>query len=528
MVNNPQNDTPAANQGGIKGILEWLALAHGKTTPEDSEALLSNAIALRQAPISTAQRTKLLDLLYAHCEGIVRQELQQFNEASLPISRKTRQRIKNLLELLETLTQDYFNTLAILFDPDASLANYTPQVALRRAIQAVTWQIRIHHLIAAPPRQGLWQQLHAAFRTARQIAVEQQPGPRDTPSIQRLYTNTLLIGIAHPASFSATEQEFINTLIEQLDYDISPSESLAQSANSIFWIDPDRDFPAHALVRRTPAGDAKTLYFSCAEIAQHIATLRQAVTTGRSPGELGLPEFAGTPSGQGVLRRLEKLWGQPAKRKFPRRRQSHRIHLCAGLNTLHHLLSAGEHAGEFSEWMVTNESPDGFALMHMTGDTSPLKVGDIVAMQVRDDSLQRQNNWLLCMLRWAISENPEHVEIGLQLLATKAIPARIARSDQPTAGLVNALILPASPPLRPSHSLVAPPGFLNENQAGGVALVEQGNLAILEIQTGELDEQTAALEIFHIQAENTDLDEAHPLRASLTIRDTLAADTEHA
>ena len=504
MVKTPQHDTPQAPEGGIKGILEWLALAHGRTTPEDAEELLRNALYLRDAPVSTAQRIKLLDLLYVHTEGIVRLELQQLKELSLPIPRKTRQRMKRLLELLETLTQDYFNTLAILFDPDDTTATHTPQTALRRAILSIAWQIRIYHLISAPPRQGLWQQLHAAFRTARRLEIDQQAGPRDTPSIQRLYTNTLLIGIAQPASFSSGELEFINTLVEQSNCEISPDKQVIEPVGSTFWIDPDRDFPAHALVRRTPGNDIEPLYFSCAEMAQHVATVRQTLSSGKSPEVLALPNFASTPSGQGVLRRLEKLWGQPAKRKFPRRRQSHRTRLCSGLDTLHRLLGDGECTEEFSEWMVTNESPDGFALMHMTGNTTQLKVGDLVAMQILDEQNQRNDAWLLCMLRWAISENPEHVEIGLQLLASRAIPTKIAYSDNPAAGAADALILPETPPLRTTQSLVAPPGFLKENTRGIVALVEQGNLSIREIQTSQLDEQTGSLEIFSIRPENED------------------------
>ena len=52
----------------------------------------------------------------------------------------------------------------------------------------------------------------------------------------------------------------------------------------------------------------------------------------------GLPGFAASPGGHGVLRRLATLWGHPAKRKFPRRRQSYRADLCSGLDRLWQLL----------------------------------------------------------------------------------------------------------------------------------------------------------------------------------------------
>jgi hypothetical protein len=88
------------------------------------------------------------------------------------------------------------------------------------------------------------------------------------------------------------------------------------NAQGLFWIDPDKDFPAHALIRRIPSPEAQVLYFSCdtqAELAlKHRAELAKDI-----PAELiGLPKFADTHAGPGVLLRLNHLWGHPAKRRF--------------------------------------------------------------------------------------------------------------------------------------------------------------------------------------------------------------------
>lgn len=504
MVKTPQNGIAQPAEGSIKSILEWLALAHGRSTPEDSEELLRQVLYLREAPVSTTQRVKLLDLLYAHTEEVVRIELPRLNELSLPISRKTRQRVRLILELLETLTQDYFNTLAALYDPQGNTLGSTPQTSLRRAMLSIAWQIRIHHLIASPPRPGLWQQLHAAFRTARRLGVEHLDGPRETASIQRLYTNILLTAIAQPASFSSDELEFINTLVEQSGHSIALSESMIEPLDNAFWIDLDRDFPAHALVRRTPGSDIQPLYFSCADMARYVVETYRALAAGSTPTALSLPDFASTRAGQGVLKRLEKLWGHPAKRRFTRRRQSYRAHLCSGLDTLCRLLQHPETDASLSEWMVTNESPDGFALMHMTGNTTQLRVGDIVAIQPQGELKSLDKHWHVCIIRWAISENPEHVEVGLQLLASRAIVAQVAQPYKLGAERVAALILPETPPLRTTQSLVVPPGLLTTSSRRIVLLIEQDNLAIREIRTTGMDEQTSSVEIFSVRPEDED------------------------
>jgi len=494
LENLPKNP-PEAH---IKGLLEWLALAHERTGADDAAQLYRQVLVLREAPIPTAQRIKFLDLLYNHAERIANAELGKLRVISLPASRKVRQRMKLVQDLLATLTQDYFNTLAELFDPETTNTLRTPHISLRRAMDAIAWQIKINHLLAAPPGVGLWQQLHAAYRTACRLGLENLPAPRDRPSIQQIYTNILLAAIAHPASFSSAELEFISDYIESASLSINFASTLPLDSTGLFWIDLSKDFPAYALARRTPAVDLDVLYFSCDAIActasQHRAELENEIPA----ATLGLPEFAETHAGKGVLQRLNLLWGHPSKRKFPRRRQSYRAALCAGLDQLWHLLKKPTANIELSEWMVTNESPDGYSLMHISGHTEDLHVGDIVALQPLGERTEVIPLWHVCIIRWAISENPEHIELGLELLAPQATAAEIAHPFELTAGKIAALILPETPPLRMGESLVVPTGVLKEDTGRIILLVEKNNLEIREIRATHLSEQTSAIEIFSV------------------------------
>lgn len=496
MENLASPPPASANENSVKRILEWLALAHGRAT-EDAEGLLQQILDLRGAAVPLTQRVKLLDLLYAHADSIVQGELPRLRDLSLPISRKTRTRTRLLLDLLETLAQDYFNNLAGLFDPTGKAMGSVPQASLRRATLSLSWQIRIHHLVASPPRPGLWQQLHAAYRTARRLGVTQIPGPRDGASIEHLYIHALLTAIAQPASFSSDELEFIHHYVEHAISPPALSEHPSGDADSLFWIDLDRDFPAHALIRRNPGSDIAPLYFSCGDAAQQAAVHRQAIRAGQSAASLGLPDFADSHAGQGILQRLESLWGKPSKRKFPRRRQSYRANLCSGLDKLWYLLKKPDAELEDSEWMVINESPEGFALMHMSGDTQDLRVGDIVALKPHREL--ETPTWHVCIIRWAISENPEHIELGLQLLAARAVSAEIVQPSETPGNRYSALILPEAPPVRPHQALLLRPGLIKEKKGRIVVLIERDNLEIREMQATSLDEQTSAIEIFTVQ-----------------------------
>ncbi|PKO90771.1 MAG: hypothetical protein CVU16_09200 [Betaproteobacteria bacterium HGW-Betaproteobacteria-10] len=150
------------------------------------------------------------------------------------------------------------------------------------------------------------------------------------------------------------------------------------------------------------------------------------------------------------------------------------------------------------EWMVTNESPDGYALMHISGETNDLHVGDIVALKPLGEYVETPTTWHVCLIRWAISENPEHIELGLELLAPRAIAAEIAHPSTLAAGKIAALILPETPPLRPFESLVIPSGILKENTRKIILVVEDKNLEIREICATHLAEQTSAIEIFSV------------------------------
>jgi len=487
----------------IKNLLEWLALAHGRTGSEDANQLHQQLLQLRQAPVPTAQRIKLLDLLYGQTERVVIVELRTLHEISLPASRKLRQRMKLVLDLLAILTQEYFNTLAELFDPESQNTPRSLHLSLRRAVETVAWQIRINHLLASPPGIGLWQQLHAAFRTTRRLGLERVPGPGEEQSIQRIYTNILLAAIAQPTAFPSAELEFISDYIERIGCSIELEQTPPLDSTGVFWIDLNKDFPAHALIRRMPAAHIDILYFSCDAIAKTVTQHQSQLEKGIPAAVLGLPAFADTRTGKTVLRRLISLWGHPSKRKFPRRRQSYRAHLCIGLSKLWQLIKSPTSKIDLSEWMITNESPDGYALMHISGQTEDLRVGDIIALQPMGEYAETVPVWHVCIIRWAISENPEHVELGLELLAPGAVAAEIAHPIELASGSVAALILPETPPLRMTESLILPTGILKENTRQIIVLVEKDNLEIRQIHATHLDEQTSTVEIFSVQRDDS-------------------------
>jgi hypothetical protein len=157
--------------------------------------------------------------------------------------------------------------------------------------------------------------------------------------------------------------------------------------------------------------------------------------------------------------------------------------------------------------MITNESPDGYLIMHVLGKSSDVLVGDVVAIRAEEG-----DRWQVCITRWARSENQEHLEFGLQILAISAIPAMLTltaecQEDTFASHPQPVLILPKVPPLRTDEILITPSGFLDEQPRRLVLVIERGNIEVREVRRTQTDEQTSHIEVYRIEP---DIREASP------------------
>jgi hypothetical protein len=481
----PTHPNPAAetHERNVRLILAWIAQHRDAPTltPEDFLAPLQT---LQQTPLPPLQARALADLLFACLETRLDGFRAVFAKVAIPLARQLRQEAHALQDVLENFALAYTGIESALPETPAE----AHPSCLERAAFCLQQHLYVSHLVAAPPRLGIWQLLHQTFLRAR---AQQIPLPA--------YGEALLLAAAQPSAFSGRELAFIAGIIRQYGADLEISTAIPALPHGVFWVDPSRDHPAFALVRRAPPPGCRVFYFSCRTQADALAAKLQALTVGVTPAELGLDEFAGTPAGKGALRRLAGAWGKPGRRRFPRRRQSERATLCTGLTRIWQLLQAPEKLDDtdFSEWMITNQSPDGYALMHLRGKAGRLRIGDLIALRPETKGDETAARWLIGLVRWALSENPEHIEIGLQVLAPHATPATLAQPDA-SSGKVEtaALILPELPPLRPQPVLVVPSGRISGLERSLVLLVEKDNLEIRHVRPRDIQEQNGRVEMF--------------------------------
>lgn len=169
--------------------------------------------------------------------------------------------------------------------------------------------------------------------------------------------------------------------------------------------------------------------------------------------------------------------------------------MCFGIESVFQIRAEPSMHMPSSRWMIINESPDGYAAMHISGKAIPVSAGDIAALRIEDSE-----NWQPCLVRWMHSANPEHLELGLQILATRFIPARVTATPAPGASTPQqaALYFPPAPPVQEYEALLLPAGTRLDTSNTMILIIEQGNVSVREIRLGLREEQTARIEIFRI------------------------------
>lgn len=490
-------EATAFSQSSMRAILAWMGTPPPLNATDDLPALHTHLAALRSSQLTPQQRAVVLERLYSRSMAVVEALLPSLTDVSLPIPRKTRQLIRSLQDLLRTLSEDLQATLDTR-DGHLTQGSHQGQqdLTLWRSLYALAQHLLISNLAASPAGVGIWQQLHQTYEVALRLDLVGNTPKGSSCTLESIYYSAILLGCAQPASFTSREVHFVATYLERFSDHIDSSNISSAKTPATFWIDPTHDAPAVACARKSPPPQTPALYFSCDRLAAQLKQQIAALKAGDTPEQLSLPEFAGTPAGRGVLRRLVNYWGEPGKRRFPRRRQNYRAALCAGLDSLWRLFKDDNAAAvETSNWMITNESPDGYSVMHVSGKTGAMSVGDVTAIRTESGE-----NWQICIVRWAQSENQEHLELGLQILSTSAVPAFLTLpAEANDNGRLSVLILPRVPPLRLTEMLVVPSGCMENQPKSFVLVVEKNHLELREMRRTGLDEQNSQIEVFSIE-----------------------------
>lgn len=476
----------------LRDIENWLSRASGLPPTEEIQKIRRHLLVVAKEPPSSAKRQHLLEGLHMRTGGAIEALMPRLYNVRLPISNNTRQTVHAMQDTLDHLARLGLDTVE---SPDSQLIKGlgTPiDLALWRILEALTQHLTLANLIAAPANPGTWAKLHRAYMAAWRHRAESRI-PTDTPyDLQTLYARALICGSLPPSALNAHEWAFLHRFLSRAKTALAITNGVPPNpSESTLWVSPETDSPPMLIERRPPGDSTLAFFVQCSgilgEIKQALSALVQDI---QSPDFL--PGDTSPRTARIALRRLRDHLSAPRKRRFNRRRQGYRATLCVGFDEICQLLKSGTAPEEnLSEWMIVNESPGGYAAMHVSGRPRKAQVGDLVALR-----REGETQWSISVVRWALSENPEHLEFGLEEVSPRAVSGYMATPGQSQGSHPLALLLPAMPPLRSTEALAFSPAARPARDQNHVFVCDGPKAEIREFRLGRPIEQSSGIDIY--------------------------------
>jgi hypothetical protein len=184
--------TPAPSN--LQSIADWLDAPMPLNAADDLPPIQRHLATLRANCTDRQLHFATLDRLYTRCISVVSNLRPSLVGTSLPISRRTRQLIRNLQDLLRSLADEYESTLARFAASPSSEQKTVQEGILGRILFALAQHLFTSNLVAAQSGNGIWQQLHKTYETARRLDIVRNTRD-DTPSHRPVGMRTT--GIVH-------------------------------------------------------------------------------------------------------------------------------------------------------------------------------------------------------------------------------------------------------------------------------------------------------------------------------------------
>jgi cyclic-di-GMP-binding protein len=489
-------------------LREWLTALPQHDAAAAAGALIERLITFNRTDLQARARIRALEMFRDHVDGLLPHLERKLQDAVPPLSGALRHVAYLIEKLFKELAAGYARS--VLEVPKTWLSmGFRSQlhVPLVRAMEYHARRLALAQQLYARSPGAVWADLHRLYHLARDWRMDAEPIESPTVSALDVYRTALLLAFAQPSKLNRADfmrvQNYLATHAQLAE--ITPVRKGTDTACA-FAIDHRRDKPGVALAKRKELTleNGEFLLITTA-LVERIETQLKRVRSGIAANSLGLPNEGATLSYQELLQRLAANWrGERAAR--PTRTQFHpRIEAWVGLREIWRALRAespaepgadhgsgspaGADAARASEWIVLNESSRGFALRHMSGTPPPIQVGELVAIRPRG-----RGTIFVCLVRWIQSNNPEHLEVGIQQLAPAAVPAVYKLSEENGGAPEPALFFPQMPTQRKAPAIAVPPDQLRGDRSFSL----RHRRGRLNLRPGRIIEKTSSIELIEV------------------------------
>jgi hypothetical protein len=492
-----------------KHLKEWLDDLPLTNLTDVCRTLDDEISALNRQKVGMEARLKLLELYRSVILTLLPAMEEQYVATRLPQPGKNRQMAEQARQLLMELATGYKIILLDYQNARITLGKgKTALTAAQRAMSALSRILMICYQTYAPAPSGIWFEIHQIFRFAIEqgIASETITDEDRESSINQVYKQSLLLSLSNPYRLSPGEVAWVQDYLAAFG-GLAQLQAFAQTSKTIglFLAQTHSDKPPKPLPQGLNEVDSRSdILLNTLELAHALHHHTEKLSAGELPRSLLLPDVAREANYLNLLKSLLKSWSAAPKRIFNRTDNISSTQVCIGLPSLHHFLGGHKPGDSIAhpfahldkdqhfisgKWLVINESAGGLALSGTFETLPQIRPGDVIGLKA-----EGANKWNVGAVRWVKSDKADHLEIGAQLIAPKAEPARIKPSIAgPGETFQVALLLEEILLLKQPETLIAPRGTFGPQRS---LLLEFNDNTTQTVRAVKLVEQTAGYERF--------------------------------
>ena len=500
------------SNGGNPGTLDperfqaWLATLPLDRPGVAAQALMNEMRRFRAANSRT--RIKLFEASLDTVHKLVREVEKRLAESHLPLEQELQLIFIATNAMLKKLSACYAEIADEINGKWIGIGFAKPlRLAVVRAIQFQAQRLDLAYRVYARGSMSAWSEMHRLYRIARNSGFASQKPPGVLASAEQLYVNALLLDFADPTKLAPGELERVRFYVErhakfaQLEEAFNTKKG-DEALDACFLIKAKDSRAGRSLVR---AGNAAVgsgdLVLRCNRLLAKLQGQIGGIERGIEPAKLGLPLAARQPNYMTLMRNLHRLWSAPPLRRFSRQKFKPRVDLVVGFDQLWTYLAGPANRRrtddlprktDTSEWAIGNESPGGFSLQYIAGNAAPVRVGEVVGLRPRDQSVVH-----ICLTRRVVTGDLQSLELGLQNLAPGGMPTMVSLESTDKQGrkqvkAVRVIILSKLPSAGDGPALIAPAQAIQP----GVSVYLQQRNGPLRLWVSKPIEQCPGCEVF--------------------------------
>lgn len=479
-------------------LLDWLASPPPSDLTREASQLGMHLDMLQSPNLASAQFHRCVELFHSRALRLCAGFREEMRGSSLPLPAERARTTRLIAEAVKRIAAGFERVIG-----DARAGAIRPQRHLLNAASANALNL-LGELYVIVSQAGmarepaLWSLAYRFLGLSGGFPGSSTVAASASEPALSAFKRLLALVALDPLSLSPAELDWAADFLSHSCALVHIQNQAPAALNGAwFWLDPESGAEPVACVRQQPPESRKCLYFSTYTLGRRAAESLARYEGGHTDTDLEpSARFPGVQPAA-LLARLRQRWTAPSRRQQPRRRQRYPVEACVGLSSIWEMLwrRSPDTTSLISHWNVFNESPGGYAILHLLGSHPGLTAGTAVALR-----RQPEDPWNICLVRWVRCDADDEVEIGLQVVSRGAVPVRVGFKGGARGSLMSkALTLPILPVLRQHQAIMTATGTYDARRFVLVSDIDR--IYVAECRLLSLDMQTASTEVFQFEVD---------------------------